>query len=387
MIKILNILLGLILVFVIATPHVVADKRVAEGSYRGRVPKTVYPKNIAPDKLAFIKTEEAVLMPRFTLPPISGRTTFDATRMTYVYSPIGGRIVEIKAKLGDKASKNDHMVIIESVELGLAQAAFVNSRAALVLSHQAYDRTKNLFEHGAIAKKQFQEASNDLIEKKSKFEVARATLVTLGMDEEEIAELMKEDAKVTASVSIESPISGTVVEQKTLLGMYIKPNDLLYTVADLSVLWALGNVFEKDIPLLVLGKGVTVETLSYPGEAFPGKITYISDVIDLTTRTVSIRCEIDNASGKLKPEMFININVLPDEKDKVLMVSSKAVLTEGDKRIVIVEKSPGQFVKREVKVGYEREDMSQILSGLSPGERVVTEGNILLQAELAKSES
>ncbi|HHT9152726.1 MAG TPA: efflux RND transporter periplasmic adaptor subunit [Candidatus Hypogeohydataceae bacterium YC40] len=344
-------------------------------------------KEPTPERLVNIKTEEAVLAPRYTLPPISGRTTFNATRMTYIYSPIGGRTVEIKAKLGDKVCKEAHMVTIESVELGQAQAAFVNSRAALTLAQQAYDRVKNLYEHGAIAKKSYQEAYNDLIKKKAKFEVARATLFTLGMDDSEVAELMKEDAKLTGRVSIESPISGTVVEQKTLLGMYIKPNDLLYTVADLSTLWVLGNVFEKDLSFLKLGKNVAVETLSYPGEFFPGKISYISDVIDPTTRTIKIRCEIDNTSGKLKPEMFVKINTLPDEGDMVLTVSSKALLTEGDKRIVIVEEGTGKYSKREVMVSSEREGVVQILSGLKPGERVVTEGNILLQAELAKSKS
>lgn len=337
------------------------------------------------DKSTYIKTEEAILTPRFTLPPINGHMAFNATRLTYIYSPIDGRIVEIKAKLGDKVSKDEHMVVIESVELGLAQAEFISSRAELALSEQAYERIKNLYEYGAVAKKQLQEAFNDLTAKKSKFGASRLKLLTLGMDENEVAALMVPDAKVTARTEIESPISGTTVEQKTLMGMYIKPNDLLYTVADLSTLWALGNVFEKDLLSLKLGKNVVIETISYPGETFPGKVTYISDVIDPTTRTINIRCEIDNALGKLKPEMFVRINVLPDETDMVVTISNKALLTEGDKRIVIVEKSPGQYAKKVVEVGSEREGTVQILSGLSPGEKVVTEGNILLMPELAVS--
>lgn len=401
--NILKFLSRLTLLYLIATPGIHCKQTEGKGSLVERtayqaVGKTRPPKahtkggsteNTAKegtqDKSAYVKTEEAILTPRFTLPPINGHMAFNATRLTFIYSPIDGRIVEIKAKLGDKVSKNEHMVVIESVELGLAQAEFISGRAELALSEQAYERIKNLYEYGAVAKKQLQEALNDLTAKKSKFEAARTKLITLGMDENEVAALTVPDAKVTAKVDIETPISGTVVEQKTQMGMYIKPNDLLYTVADLSTLWALGNVFEKDLLFLKLGKNVAIETISYPGETFPGKVTYISDVIDPTTRTINIRCEVDNALRKLKPEMFVKINVLPDETDMVVTISNKALLTEGDKRIVIVEKSPGQYAKKAVEVGSEREAIVQISSGLSPGERVVTEGNVFLMAELAIS--
>jgi cobalt-zinc-cadmium efflux system membrane fusion protein len=146
--------------------------------------------------------------------------------------------------------------------------------------------------------------------------------------------------------------------------------------------WVLGDAYEQDLGLVAEGDPVSITVPAYPGQVFPGKVTHVGDVVDSATRTVKIRCVADNPGHKLKPEMFAKVDVRNTSGRKFMTIPSKAVLTEGDKSVVIVATEGNVFRTRRVDVGPETDGQMRILGGISPGEKVVTDGAIFMKREI-----
>lgn len=185
---------------------------------------------------------------------------------------------------------------------------------------------------------------------------------------------------VPKTVAYHSPISGTVLDKLVQEGQYVDPGMVLYDLADLSRVWIHLDVYEMDVRFIAVGHHVRIRTASYPGETFHGVVTFISPVLDPSTRTVRVRTEFDNASARLKPQMFVEaaIHVPADE---AVVVPASAVLYTGARNIAWVEVGENAFEPREVRVGAESGGMAEILEGLEPGDRVVTSGGYLIESE------
>ena len=164
------------------------------------------------------------------------------------------------------------------------------------------------------------------------------------------------------------------MESNVLQGNFIQLETNLYKLADLSTLWIIADIYERDISKVENKQKVEITTNIYPNEIFIGQITATGDVLDEKTRTFKIKIDINNVSGKLKPEMFVNISILTNE-ESILAIPKKAVLTDGENKIVFVSFGKNVFVKREIKLGRETDEIVEIFSGLKTGENVVTEGN------------
>ncbi|MDE2322884.1 MAG: efflux RND transporter periplasmic adaptor subunit [candidate division NC10 bacterium] len=209
---------------------------------------------------------------------------------------------------------------------------------------------------------------------------SRRRLQYWDISDEEIADLERTGTP-RKSMTIYSPINGVVIEKMAVRGKKVMPGENLYKVADLSTVWVQGEIYEYEVPVVKLGQAASVTLAAYPGELFRGKVSYIYPVLQEKTRTVKVRFEFPNTKDwKLKPQMYANVE-LKIPFGKRLVVPDEAILDSGTQQLVFIDKGQGTFAPREVKVGARADGYTEILTGLSAGERVVTSANFLIDSE------
>ncbi len=178
-----------------------------------------------------------------------------------------------------------------------------------------------------------------------------------------------------------TPVNGTVLEKRAFEGMRFMPGEMLYQIADLSSLWVMADVFEQDIALVKIGAKAKVKINAYPNREFEGRITYIYPTLKPETRTVTVRLEIANPHGLLKPAMFAQVEIAVTGEGKVLAVPASAVIDSGTRQIVLVQLAPGRFEPRVVKLGARSENYVEVQEGVAEDEQVVISANFLIDAE------
>jgi len=215
---------------------------------------------------------------------------------------------------------------------------------------------------------------------KSLVEASKQRLLLWGISEKQIKELEKRGEPST-HLTIYAPIGGTVIHKQAMEGMYVMQGGHLYRIADLSTIWLYLDVYEYEMSLVKIGQQVTITTPSYPDRTYTGVISFIAPFLDNKTRTVRVRCEIENEGLSLKPGMFANamINVLIGEG--VVAVPESAVIHSGKHTHVIIDKGDGKFMPRPVTLGTLAGDYYQVLSGVMEGETVVTSANFFIDSE------
>ena len=227
---------------------------------------------------------------------------------------------------------------------------------------------------GAVAEKEVAQADNDFHKARSDSGRTVAQLKALGVSPTDPA----------VNVALRAQIGGVVVERNILVGQEVRADQTspLVTVSSLDTVWVIADAYEQDLSLVSEGDAVTIRVPAYPGETFPGKVGHVGDVVDPTTRSVKIRCVVDNKSRRLKPEMFAKVDVLNAGGHKLVLVPAQAVLSDGDKSIVIIASEGNVFRPRRIDVGPENEGKVRVLGGLRPGEKIVTDGAIFMKREL-----
>jgi cobalt-zinc-cadmium efflux system membrane fusion protein len=244
------------------------------------------------------------------------------------------------------------------------------------------------------AKKDLEQAKKDAEQSTSDIEAAKSDLaagehlITAIKDRlrgvfgktDAAIEIVEKDRVIDRITQVKAPISGTITARKIGLGQYIKPDnsDPLFTITDLSSMWLVADVYEVDAPKIKIGQLVEVRALAFPNEVFQAKVTYIGPSVNPDSRRVSVRCEIPNAKRELKSEMFVTFKIWTGDRAPSVSVAANAIVQEGDKQVVFVEKSATEFIKRVVRTGMTEGNTVQILDGLQSGERVVNQGAIFL---------
>ena len=210
---------------------------------------------------------------------------------------------------------------------------------------------------------------------------SRQKLLLWGFTTQQIDELLK-GRRVNELITIFSPITGTVVKKNVDPQHYASTGEVIYDVADLSTVWMNADVYEQDIRFIHVGQGITITSEAYPAESFSGKVAFIDPVMNGETRTIRIRTEFNNSSGKLKPQMFVaaTINV---EIPNVILIPSSAVLSTGKRTVAWIETSADTFEPRDVVLGARSDSTYQVLSGVREGESVVVTGGFLIDSESA----
>ncbi|MBI2353886.1 MAG: efflux RND transporter periplasmic adaptor subunit [Deltaproteobacteria bacterium] len=208
---------------------------------------------------------------------------------------------------------------------------------------------------------------------------AKQRLMLFGVKESQIAELEKA-GKPNIRLPIYTPLSGIVIEKMVQQGQYVNTGEPLFNIADLSTVWVEIEVYENEFPNIRIGQQVEIQSQSYPGRPFTGRVAFIYPFLDPKTRTVKARVEMPNPGMRLKPDMFVNA-VIKVALGRSIVVPVTAVMDTGKRQVVWVETSPGMFEPRDVKVGQQTNDRIQILAGLKQGDKVAASGGYLIDSE------
>jgi len=339
-----------------------------------------------------------------TAAPISGEVTATGKVQapedrTAVIGPVNeGRIVKLYAGQGSRVRKGQRLAELESADIDQAEADYLkaladveNARrsaaAEIKLAQQTYDRTKALYEKTVVPGKNLQSAERDLEVAKATAEsniastkaalvAARRHLLILGLTDPAI-DALGTKAGLAATFALNSPIDGTVVERNATIGATVGPDANVFKIIDTSRVWVDANVFEKDLSRVRVGQGVKLSVTAFPGTTFSGRVIFINTVVDPDSRTVKVRTEVPNPDGRLKPEMFANIEIVTDVKGAAISIPQSAVLDDNGKNIVFVADG-NTYTQRQVQLGIKNGDRVEIIDGLNSGDKVVTKGNYLL---------
>jgi len=332
-----------------------------------------------------IVVEAAQLKPIAGELSLPGKVQYSEDRYAKVSSPVVGRVVEVRAKLGDKVAAGQVLLSIESADIGAAYSDFVKAESDLQLTTRNYELAKDLYETKALSKKDLVQSENDFLKAQAEFRRARQRLLGLRVPAEEL-DKPRAERLITSRFDLKSPLTGTVVERNVTVGQMVgaDPTQMLYTIADLNVLQVVAEVYERDLSRVSKGTPVTVTVEAYPDETFSGTIVYVGDVVDQTTRTIKVRCNVTNRDLKLKPEMFARVRLKTGSSTPVLALPKEAVIEVGGQAFVFVQAADGRYVRRPVVTGTMAGDTIQIREGLQAGERVVVKGALLLKGEQEK---
>lgn len=309
-----------------------------------------------------------------------GKILANQYRKAIVSYPFPARVAEIHARIGDHVKKGQKLMVLQSEEVGEATSAFYKASADLELAKVNYERERQLFEKGVGAKKNFLVAEAGLKVAEANLNAAEKKLHVLGFSENEVAHI-RNTHQINPVITLYAPIEGKIIMSSVILGEMIGESTEILTIMDPSILWADAEIYEKDIAEINIGQQVVAHVPAYPEEPFPGNITYISDLLNESTRTVTVRSEIKNRSNKLKPGMFASLRIVLGLDGKALCIPSKAVLDDKGGQLVFV-KSMGVYYPMEVQTGTKNGDFITIMSGIQEGDEVVTSGNFQLKSKL-----
>lgn len=333
----------------------------------------------------------------------TGKVAFNEDRMTPVFTPYAGRVIEVLANKGAVVKAGEPLLIVEAPELVAVQNEFHAARAdvdkskiALDFAQKAAERARALHEREALATKDLQQAETELLRAQEELRRDQAAvnvienkLALFGKTPAEIAQLANQTGgSLDRRVVIRAPLNGTVVERKVGPGEYIKPDlpDPLFMLSDLSTLWVQADVNESYLSSIRVGSPVQISTAAYPERAFPARVSFINPTVDAETHTVRVRCVVSNNGGALKPEMFAKIKIGAATPTPVPAVPTGALFTLNNDNYVMVEETHGRFRRRAVKALREENGFTLLAAGLTPNERVVTKGVLLLNHGAGKTE-
>ena len=305
---------------------------------------------------------------------------------TPVVSLVSGIVRAVNSELGQNVRRGQTLAVVFSNELADAQSRYLTAVAALDEHHRHHLRTMKLVEIGAASRQDLETATSQYREAESNVANLRQKLLLLGMSAQRINSL-KSTSQISSEVSVPSPSSGTLTSRTANPGEVIEASKELMRVTDLSTVWVVGQVYEKDLATIRVGSGANITSDAYAGRIFRGRVSYVDPRIDPGTRTAQVRIELANPGQALKIGMYVNVafGALGLAERTVPIVPRDAVQALGNQQIVfVVTDNPNEFILRLVHLGPESNGLYPVLEGLSVGERIVTDGSFLLRAEWLK---
>jgi RND family efflux transporter MFP subunit len=308
-------------------------------------------------------------------------------RETPVMSLVAGIVRSVGPELGQSVRKGQTIAVVSSNELAEAQSKYLSVLAELDEHHQHHMRTERLVEIGAASREELEMASSKLKAAESERANLRQRLLLLGLSSERVSALHS-TAQISSEVSIPAPASGTVTSRSVNSGEVIEANKELLRVTDLSSVWVVAQVYEKDLGKVHIGSSASITTDAYPGRVLRGQVSYVDPKVDPQTRTSQTRIELANPGQQLKIGMYVNVGfaAIASGGATVPVVPVAAVQNLGNQQVVFVATSdPNVFAMRPLRLGPESNGFYAVLEGLSVGDRIVTEGSFLLRAEWLKS--
>jgi len=366
---------------------VVGEKKEAghEGEHEGEEPGVV---TLTPEKQKSSGIEVRQVALEDAVVPLSATAVIEMNmdRSAKISPRVTGKAVRIISSQGDKVKAGQVLAYLDSVELDQTWADYLKAQGKVELARKNLQREETLFEKKISPEKDVLKAKQELGEAEADLNLAKERFRLLGVNVSQF-----ESAKGNGNhplIPVTTPFGGVVIEKTVTQGEVVSSEKALFTVADLSTLWVVIDIYEKDISRLRLGTGVKVSVTAFPEKTFKGKISYIADVVDEKTRTEKARVTIDNSSGLLKPGMFASvlIEATSGGTERLIAVPEEAVLIDGTKRYVFIQTAPEKFQRRDIEAGRTLGDRLEVTRGLKEGETVAVKGSFILKSELKKGE-
>ena len=331
-------------------------------------------------QLAYIQTVAVVEQALPVTDRLNARISVDEAVTARVFTPLAGRVVALHAELGDKVKKGAPLATLDSPDFGTAVSDVAKAEADAARKNSQLARSKILFDGEVLARRDFESAEADA--RAARAEVERARL--------RLANVVPAGARVEGQrMVLRAPMDGVVADRQVNPGTEVQPGSAnpLFVVSDLSRLWLLIDLPEKEVATLKPGQPVVVGVDAWPEARFTATVERISPLLDPATRRVQVRASLPNPDGRLRPEMFARVSVASEGGLKAVRLPLAALVSEGLYAVVFVEGKPGEFIKRRVAIARQDSEFAYLKAGaeggVAAGEKVVVKGALLLNAELA----
>jgi len=338
-------------------------------------------------------TDEAMKRAGIEIATVEAGSATDVLRLPAVVEPnayarvsvtplVTGRVTSVSAQLGAQVRQGQTLATVFSPELADAQTQYISARAELDAHERELARTEKLVQIGAASRQELERIHAEHTGQQTRVESARSRLDLLGMSREAV-ESLASGKSVDASTEVPAPISGVVTERLVNMGLNVDPATKLFTVVDLSTVWIVANLYEKDFARVRVGDHATVVTPAYPDRQIQGRVSYIDPQVSPESRTTKVRVEVSNPHYDLRLGMLAEAQIQASTSTSVAFIPRIAVQNVADRSFVYVAKpgAPGQFMEREVLVGQPSGERIQVVSGVVAGDKVVTEGSFFMRAE------
>jgi cobalt-zinc-cadmium efflux system membrane fusion protein len=338
-------------------------------------------------------SQEAVDRAGIVVAPVTSGTTATDLRLPGVVEPnayrqvvvtplVAGRVTKIGPALGDRVRRGQTLAEIYSPALAEAQTRYVSAQAMLDAHDRELQRTQKLVEIGAASRQELEKIHAEHAAQTAAVQSARSQLELLGVSALAL-ENMAPGHSVSATTTVPAPIDGVVTERGANVGLNVDTATKLFTIVDLSTVWIVANVYEKDFSLVRVGSEVVLTTSAHPELTLRGRVAYIDPQVSAETRTAKARIEVPNTAGDLRLGMYADVVVAGASGTSTPRVARSAVQNVGDRTVVYLAnpKEPGTFIEREVRLGPSSGEHVEVVSGVKPGDVVVTEGSFFVRAE------
>lgn len=333
---------------------------------------------------------------------VTGAVTADDARVAHIRPLARGLIEQVWVRLGERVRKGQPLATYDNIQLGELVGEYLSARAVLRQSEADLEVKKRVVERGRALIKLEAIAQQTLDLREAELETAEAAVARdqaavsrieeqlhrFGLSDADLARLSPSDGnsphREASHAVLRAPFDGVVTKYDVALGEVAEPERELFTVADLSSVWVLADVYERDITKVRAGIDATVRVETYPDRTFAGRITYVADLIDPQTRTAKARVVVPNADTALKLDMFARVSIPTADEREAIVVPAAAVQSVDNQTIVFVRENDTRFVRRDVEVGATAGDQVEIRSGLKAGERLAAAGSFYLKTALLR---
>lgn len=296
----------------------------------------------------------------------------DPTRVVHVFAPAGGRITEMRVRPWDRVEKGQTLAELESSGLARAVADYHKALVDDQVKQKQLARAQDLLDHKAISEREYQQAQGDAQQSAAEVEAAREQIQVFGMDADH----------ASTQLLVKAPRAGVILDVGAAPGEFsqaLSASAPLSTVADITTVWAVGDIYEKDLAVAKSGEPARVTLNAYPGQTWTGRVSVVSSAVDPTTRTLHVRVVLPNADLRIKPAMFGTIRLIRSTTQGITLPTD-AVVREGNDAYVFVAQGNGRFERHTVKLGRTVDGNLEIVSGLNAGETIVSQGALFLRA-------
>jgi membrane fusion protein, heavy metal efflux system len=311
---------------------------------------------------------------------VTGTVAFNGDKSTQVLSPVSGPVAQLLVQVGTRVVRGAPLATAASPDFATAVAAYRKAESTYRNLKRIADQDVQLFKTDAIARRDVEQAQTEADAASADRDAALEQMRSLGVDPRSVEQIRSNSAVQNIPAVIRSPISGTVVERLITPGQLLQAGSTpAFTVADLSTVWVMANVFEGDLATVQRGQSATVRSSVSP-DPFIGTVNYVSALVDPASRATSVRLLVPNRNDLLKRDMYVRVSIRSNVNRSGILVPAAAVQRDDENLpFVFVEVANGSYGRRRVTLGAHVGDSYQILSGLSSGERVVADGALFLQ--------